>query len=236
MKELIFDLSKFLKTVSFNREETFRGKVNLSFKLFLLDFFSSLVLGLIFVVLIPYKEDVNPLASYADYNYNYQLFLLIKLVILVPIIEETCYRLHLKFSPLNLALSFSLILYFILSLLTQTAYYSTQGSSVYIIAICFLALITLYLLIRNKSDLVKQFYSKNLRIIMYFSIFLFSFSHLANYHLTLRIALLSPILFLPQAISGVIYSYARLRMGFVWGIVLHSLANLVFNLHLLFQR
>lgn len=236
MKDLIFDLSKFLRTASYKREETFRGKVNLSFKLFLLDFFSSLVLGIVFVVLIPYKESVNPLTNHATYDYSYQLFLLIKLVVLVPIIEEACYRLHLKFSPLNLALSFSLVLYFILSLLTQTAYYSTQGNSVYIIGVCFLASVFLYFLLRSKSDLVKQFYSKNLRIILYFSIFLFSFSHLANYHLTLRIALLSPILFLPQAISGVIYSYARLRMGFVWGIVLHSLANLVFNLHLLFQR
>jgi hypothetical protein len=53
----------------------------------------------------------------------------------------------------------------------------------------------------------------------------FGFMHLMNYEIDAQILLFAPILVAPQLILGLIFGYVRIRLGFIWAIVLHGVYN-----------
>lgn len=127
------------------------------------------------------------------------VMLLILTVVIGPMIEELIFRLYLRYKN-NYAL------HFLISIVSLTGVRNEQKAETFFISL----------------------WKKRYKFIFYFSAMIFGLIHITNYEFSYTILLLSPILVAPQIISGLIIGYLRVRMGFVSGLVLHSLHNAFF--------
>ena len=86
---------------------------------------------------------------------------------------------------------------------------------------------------KNKA---KIFWFKHFRMFFYLFALAFGLMHLTNYSNTnLFFYILAPLIVLPQIIAGITLGYVRLKIGFFWGVLQHSLYNLIlFSVALLF--
>lgn len=117
-------------------------------------------------------------------------------VIIAPVFEELIFRLYLRYKN-NYAL------HFLISIVSPTGVRNEQKAETFLISI----------------------WKKRYKFIFYFSAVLFGLIHIINYEFSYTILLLSPILVAPQIILGLIIGYLRVRIGFVSGLLLHSLHN-----------
>lgn len=153
-----------------------------------------------------------------------QIPLSFKLIFFVPIIEETVFRLSLKFSKQNIFLSLAALQFILL--------YHTYS-------LFFLIIISLTIALIPYMRLIPEtFYSrlgliwKNYFPLVYYGLALcFGLVHLSNFQ-NLRIAhyLLFPLIVSNQIIMGLIFGYVRVtfKNGFIYSILLHFLINLPF--------
>lgn len=142
--------------------------------------------------------------------------------LMLPLIEEITFRLSLFYSMLNLSMSLS-------ALITSFFFLFIDIIDYLWISLMFLVLCgILYLILRNSNifDLrLRRFWIHHCRFVLFFSIFVFSFMHMLNCEFSANVLLLMPIIILPQIISAIIYSYARMSFGFFSGFVQHLAFN-----------
>ncbi|MEE3226246.1 MAG: CPBP family intramembrane glutamic endopeptidase [Bacteroidota bacterium] len=78
-----------------------------------------------------------------------------------------------------------------------------------------------------KLDL-ETFWKKHLRIIVYVFSAAFGFVHMSNYsNVDIWFFILSPILVGAQLFAGIIFSFFRLKLGFIWAILGHFSHNFI---------
>jgi hypothetical protein len=78
---------------------------------------------------------------------------------------------------------------------------------------------------------VKAFWVKNYVAIFYSSAIYFGYVHLGNFGtLTYEKALFSPIIVLQFVVLGIMFGYVRVRLGLLWGIMLHIMFNILVGL------
>ncbi len=76
-----------------------------------------------------------------------------------------------------------------------------------------------------KTDF-SSFWKKHLRVIVYLFSVVFGLVHLSNYqNVDAVFFLLAPLIIGPQLFAGFIFSFLRLRLGFIWAILGHFLHN-----------
>jgi len=68
---------------------------------------------------------------------------------------------------------------------------------------------------------------KYFKIIVYLSTIIFAYVHISNYNLTTMIIIISPILVLPQFVTGLILAFIRVKHGLIWSMAFHSLHNCI---------
>lgn len=146
-----------------------------------------------------------------------------------PLVEEILFRLSLIFDPVNIALSVSLIIAFIINRLSN-----------HLIGI--ISLILVFYLIFKLTTIYKlnliSFWNKNFKFIFYFLSITFGLVHMTNYKYTESYQyLLVPLIVFPQLAIGFILSFTRIyyRRGFLIGIFIHVIMNLVSFSGLLLQ-
>ena len=72
------------------------------------------------------------------------------------------------------------------------------------------------------------FWKKHLRIIVYVFASIFGFVHLSNYsNVDFLFFVLAPIIVGAQLFAGLIFSFLRLKLGFVWALLGHFLHNFI---------
>ena len=82
-------------------------------------------------------------------------------------------------------------------------------------------------LLKRKPE-IETTIGKRQKIITMVSVVLFGLLHIANIeNLHWELALLYPVYALPQTILGYIFSVQRLKLGFIWGLLFHSMNNLM---------
>ena len=146
-------------------------------------------------------------------------------VILGPLVEELIFRLILVPKRRNIA-----IFTFVFSFLVLNKTY-------YIIKIDWLLLVSLVVsgllsflvfnLLKRKPE-IETTIGKRQKIITMVSVVLFGLLHIVNIeNLHWELALLYPVYVLPQMILGYVCSVQRLKLGFVWGLLFHSMINLM---------
>lgn len=148
---------------------------------------------------------------------------ILAVAIIMPILEESIFRLPLKFKPCYFIISLSLFIYCILPI--SYGYYK----SLIIASIAgIITSITIYSN-KNKSQAIFSYiYHSKFHIIFYFYTLFFGFMHIANYpNLGFIHILLSPLIILPQLILGAIIGYVRVKYnhGFIMAIIIHILCN-----------
>lgn len=141
-------------------------------------------------------------------------------VLFGPLIEELGFRFALSFKRVHIFISVSVLSFMFLSLWLGRGFFAD---------ILFKALISLLigsatLLVNQKRyDIVQQKYGLQ---IIWLTIMLFGFSHIVNYKIEnfmqIPIALM---MCLPQVLMGIVFTYFRLNLGFLFGLLLHSLIN-----------
>jgi hypothetical protein len=141
-------------------------------------------------------------------------------VLFGPLIEELGFRFALSFKRVHIFISVSVLSFMFLSLWLGRGFFAD---------ILFKALISLLigsvtLLVNQKRyDIVQQKYGLQ---IIWLTIMLFGFSHIVNYKIEnfmqIPIALM---MCLPQVLMGIVFTYIRLNLGFLFGLLLHSLIN-----------
>ena len=230
-KELITYL--FNPTYENNLTLSFFERVKLLIVILIIDIIFGLIATLFPVIFISFdiiEPFVGNIAS-ADSTSNILNLFLVN-IILFPIFEELTDRLYLQFTPLNLSISLGIWGYYLSAVIIKTSIFETNNYFLLRVVITLVLILTLYLILNNKiiKKYLSNFWNKNFKYIFYFSILLFGFSHLGNYIFSLTLILLSPLVLLPQLISGVTFGFTRMKLGIIWSIVLHILVNTIVNI------
>ncbi len=156
----------------------------------------------------------------------------IKLLILggffMPITEETVFRLSLLFKPKYLFFSSLLLTYALLTrLYFDTSLFDTKSHILERILFPLIVSFFIYLVSKRNQVLFKKFWKVHFKWILYSLILIFGLLHLENFNISGINYLWTPLVILPQCISGAIYSYVRVNHGFVFACALHIVNNIL---------
>ena len=152
----------------------------------------------------------------------YGIFLV---VILGPLVEELIFRLILVPKRRNIAI-FTFVFSF---LIINKTYYFIEIDWLLLMSLAVSGLLSLLVfnLLKRKPE-IETAIGKRQKIITIVSVVLFGLLHIANIeNLHWELALLYPVYALPQIILGYVSSVQRLKLGFIWGLLFHSMNNLM---------
>jgi len=203
--------------------------------------------SLVFVISIFYAILTNILLTTSGYSeddfmlieviqeFPYLLtFLLVALW--APLSEEIAFRLWLRFSRFNWALGLSLLSFFYISFsepqfipegaFSLDSWYGAFSSIVYILFV--FVFIYLFLSLKNVSVVIEKIFKKYFSYFFFTSALLFAFLHITNYNVDLvSIWYYAPLLIFPQIFLSFMISFIRMRYGFSWAVITHSLNNAI---------
>ena len=146
-------------------------------------------------------------------------------VILGPLVEELIFRLILVPKRRNIAI-FTFVFSF---LVLNKTYYINKIDWLLLMSLAVSGLLSflVFNLLKRKPE-IETAIGKRQKIITMVSVVLFGLLHIANIeNLYWELALLYPVYALPQMILGYIFSVQRLKLGFIWGLLFHSMNNLM---------
>jgi hypothetical protein len=148
-------------------------------------------------------------------------------VLIAPILEELICRLSLRFKPLYLAITISVLLFFIIAFyilkvhpFCNTRYILVNTGIIVAVSVLF------YFLVKVFKESFEKFWTRYLRIIFYSFAIFFGFMHLGNFCINhYSILLLSPLFIFPYIFIGLNLGFIRLKYGIVFSIFLHGFYN-----------
>ena len=146
-------------------------------------------------------------------------------VILGPLVEELIFRLILVPKRRNIAI-FTFAFSF---LIINKTYYLIEIDWLLLMSLAVSGLLSflVFKLLKRKPE-IETAIGKRQKIITIVSVVLFGLLHIANIeNLHWELVLLYPVYALPQMISGYVCSVQRLKLGFIWGLLFHSMINLM---------
>ena len=146
-------------------------------------------------------------------------------VILGPLVEELIFRLILVPKRRNIAI-FTFVFSF---LIMNKTYYLIEIDWLLLRSLAASGLLSflVFKLLKRKPE-IETAIGKRQKMITMVSVVLFGLAHIANIeNLHWELALLYPVYVLPQMILGYIFSVQRLKLGFIWGLLFHSMNNLM---------
>ena len=241
MKNIIKDLYILLKhgkvnIISHRDSITFTEFTSIIIICIIIQIVSSLFVSICFFLL---QIETN------EYVLNQNIHLLsffqglIMVCIIGPIIEEFGFRLCLKYSRFNFSIMCGYFYYMIFWIIfRQTAVIWERDFFLLSVVSTLFVVFIINFFLNWKENLnieLTKFWTNHPRYIFYSSVYVFGFIHIANYKISLNILILSPILLLPQTLSGVTFSYTRLKYGILYSILLHSVFNLCPYIKYLFK-
>lgn len=146
-------------------------------------------------------------------------------VILGPLVEELIFRLILVPKRRNIVI-FTFVFSF---LIMNKTYYINKIDWLLLVSLVVSGLLSflVFKLLKRKPE-IETAIGKRQKIITIVSVVLFGLLHIVNIEtLHWELALLYPVYALPQMILGYVSSVQRLKLGFVWGLLFHSMINLM---------
>jgi hypothetical protein len=223
------DFITFLKNPNIEKQFDFKSLslfLTLVWKSFFILLASDLILGLLFCGPLIYFNLFPSLK-----NINHGLFNILKISLYYPVIEELIFRLPLRSSKSNFAISFSLLISFL--------FIKRLISNVYLVLSFALILYFLFssFILADSSFLIKltSFFSLKFRVIFHLQALLFGFLHLTNYNLEIKYFYLFPLFIINYIFSGYYLGYLRVRYknGIYLCIASHVFINSIYCLLLL---
>jgi hypothetical protein len=172
---------------------------------------------------------------YTTFNYlvqnnsNHLPFFLLSTIVFNPIMEELTFRLMMtRFSLNNILVSFSLIIGSIIRLTIKKFLwvpnnYIAFHLTPYLYVLFFSSIFfLLFWLFKQRLIIIEKFWHKNFGIITYLAIFFFALIHHNNIVFELKYTMLYPILLIQLMVYGLVFTYARVRLGILYAIFLHA--------------
>jgi hypothetical protein len=147
-------------------------------------------------------------------------------LLLAPLFEELVFRLSLLYSKLFLSISLALAISSLLTSFMDIRLLTWTGClSFYIgLSACFIFLNNH----KTAHQVIEFFWKNHFAVVFYLSTFLFGIFHMGNYDLIGIQAMALALLFCtPQVIGSLFLGFVRIRLGFLWALVMHILYNSV---------
>lgn len=148
------------------------------------------------------------------------------IALVIPLIEEFVFRLHLRPTKVNLGISVvAIIIFSILNFLPKNC---SAVLMTFIGALGVLLLILYFAFSGRINPVIEERWQRKYLIVFYITAVIFGGGHILNYKLSLSLLIFSPLVVAPQIFLGVNIGYLRVRYGFGWGLLLHIVHNIVF--------
>ncbi|PQB07273.1 hypothetical protein BST83_08985 [Polaribacter filamentus] len=231
------DLFRFLKKPSFDKLQnaSIKTKIIILFKILILTYVGIIIASLPFQILKELNfvgETTNKVRVFLDImresRSDYKSYFIFTSILLVPLLEETAFRLFLTKFKLNyfiisVSLIFGcLIFYFVNFLFWKPASYLLFSISTYFYSTMISGVIGLILwIIRNQLIGIKKFWNSNIGIIFYSSAILFALFHFMSTNFNKDNLIFAPVILLPFVVYGVTFGYVRIRLGLIYSMALH---------------
>ena len=215
MLEILKDEFAFLKslpqtkTIRYNRGSIFQKVAIVLCFYVLLDFLISMSIGYSLDTLFPEIEEAYSLDIEIDFG---GIFLI---VFLLPFFEELIFRLPLKLSKLRL----SIFLFLLAANTFLINFYVGFGT------LLILGISLNFFFSKKYFKLIKSKWLRYKVEVFYFFTFVFGLVHVSNFDPQILPWYIFPIVFLPQLIGGFLTGIVRLRFGFFYGLLFHSVFN-----------
>lgn len=228
---LFKELVQFIKKPRFetDRKKSTRMKIYDTIGLFVLKIFFLVILGFLMTLVSPWFDPENISKSNMSERFSFPMLLLVGGFIL-PLVEEVCFRLSLRFKPIYLSLTVTVICYYILTKSVYDTSNSMVDESFFLRVSTSLAVGLLTYPIysyKNIKHELAYFWQQNVRWIYYISCAAFAWVHIFNYEMSLVNLLLLPVITLPQLMSASINGYTRLAFGFQYPLIFHITTNII---------
>lgn len=147
--------------------------------------------------------------------------------LLVPLFEEATFRLSLIFKPIYISISFSFFILLTLADFYNVGLIEIDRSLPFRILISIIIGLITYLISSRYSRYLKTFWTINFKWIYILAAVVFGVFHTQNFPITYKTIFLIPLLTLPNIIYGLFFGYTRIKYGFLYGFIFHSLTNLI---------
>lgn len=204
----------FLKKPEVSFEQTQRTPI---FILFLFFLGLAVFFGMI-VFFIQFSTGIHSIAltKIAGYSLTEKI---LKLVLLASVIEETLFRLLLRFNKNTVKIFFAITLSYCIYLIFKEKY-------MMLVVILVMQILLLFSIQLTSVNKISTFIEKHFAVIFYISVLAFGMMHLFNFEFSSSGWYYLPFLVLPQLVAGTILGYIRINYSFVHGIAFHMLINL----------
>ena len=171
--------------------------------------------------LIKYDESNHAISKVINNEEIPRLTLLLTAVIIGPFFEEVIFRLGLVKYRINFYISFA----FFFLYLIMPKFILTPNINKETILLALSVLFNIIILLYN-GRIIDRIYAKHSRLLYILSVLLFGLIHISNFtNANYLLYLLTPILILPQILLGFGLGFVRMKYGFIWSCILHSLHN-----------
>lgn len=148
----------------------------------------------------------------------------VAIVMIVPLIEELIFRGILHYSRWIIAFAFSFALMMI-GKYTET-FERIDWHIGFTYLACFLSIPIIYLITKPFDEVFEAFWAKNFKYIFHFVAIGFGLAHLSNYENISNYLFAVPLV-TSQIISGYVLGFVRMKLGFGYGVALHSAWNFI---------
>jgi hypothetical protein len=175
----------------------------------------------------------NILASNSfNANISAHIFLgLLLISVLVPLLEESIFRLWLSFKRIHVFISLFIVFYILIGIcipsekqiflhgLAKVSYFTGYS---YKLPLSILLSSSVFLVSQKNLDRIKEEYGHDLVVL---SVIVFSALHITNMNFVWILLPAALLCCLPQLISGLVMTYYRINLGFFYGLIFHALWN-----------
>ncbi len=223
MKTLKFVYHFIIEADTKHSEEDLKNKILELFRLFFLNFFLVIII-MVPVGILRLKFNLHP------QGVDLPLFTYIVInIIIIPIIEESAFRLTLIYNKIFLSISTMIISFIFISYLITGELISPANLYLRLLySIAIAVILYLFIKVVPKIDsFFSSFWVNHQRLILYFFVFLFVAMHIKEYTFPLQQLPVVLLILTPKLVTGIFLSYTRMRLGFTYSILLHIIINIV---------
>jgi hypothetical protein len=220
---IINDFFKFL--ISGKYQKYVKEKISQRMVDFIILFFVVFFLSQLSAKMLSYLH----LENYKPQSLNSKR--IIYSILIVLIIEELTSRLWLVHNKLNFTISISLMISALISLWVDVGIITFTFLLIFLTISILLYTIIFYLFKLN--SFLEEFWNKKFLYIFYLTSITFWFLHAIRNKEFIPILIISSFY---AFIAGLFYGYARMKFGFIYAIIAHSMFNSIFVLVTIFRN
>lgn len=154
--------------------------------------------------------------------------LFVFIVLAIPVVEECLFRLPMRYHRISLSVAMFILAY---DQISRFVFHSPKyliddriWEKLILSLFCGLGFLA-FQYIGTVHHMLQRFWQNHFSLLVYFISLSFALMHILNFQYNQIALYLWPLITLPQLILGFTTAYARIRFGFMYGVLLHALYN-----------